>query len=179
MSLHDILCLKVLEYLCTSEWKKRLTPAGIYMWAASPNEEGCIYATAGEQLSDLLPVHIEFSRFSDGSKPNSSPLCCCPSWNNDANVMNIFESSSIVSTFFYFCGKFSCFRWIIIVPFCSFSDDLLLFLPGRALQYSRLQCFFSVAYMLYEVLNIISVNLRLVVLCLTDKCLGRIKKARN
>ena len=99
----------------------------VYMWAVSPNEEGCIYATAGEQLSDLLPVHVEFSRFSDGSKPNSSPLCRCPWWNNDANIRIFLECSSIVSHLFYVRGKINSFCIILIVPFYSFCGGLSRF----------------------------------------------------
>ena len=70
-----------------------------------------------KQLSDFSPVHIEFSRFSDGSKLNSSPLCRRPILNDEAKISNIFESCNIVSCFFYYDGKNSEFCAVTIGPF--------------------------------------------------------------
>ena len=112
---------------CVRQNEKNGSHLQVYMWAVSPNEEGCIYATAGEQLSDLLPVHVEFSRFSDGSKPNSSPLCRCPCWNNDANIRIFFESSSIVSTFFMFSAKLIVSVRLLLFHFVPFRVEVTVF----------------------------------------------------
>ena len=61
-----------------------------------------------KQLSDFSPIHVEFCRFSDGSKLNSSPRCC-QSFLTDGTKLSIFhERRIIVSCFFYYwCKIFS------------------------------------------------------------------------
>ena len=55
--------------------------------------------------SDFSPLYFEFSRFSDGSKLNSSPRCC-HSLQNDVTRVGFFpESCNIVSCFFYLSAK--------------------------------------------------------------------------
>lgn len=87
-----------------------------------------------EQLSDFLPVHVEFSRFSDGSKLNSSPLCR-RLLNDGTKIGNFYETYSIVSCFFTFWGKISGFAPNYIVPFHSF----LRFFRFSALKFVLLQ----------------------------------------
>ena len=47
-----------------------------------------------KQLSVFLPIRVEFSRFSDGSKLNSSPQCPSPfSLSDGAKISIIFETT--------------------------------------------------------------------------------------
>ena len=47
-----------------------------------------------KQLSVFLPIRVEFSRFSDGSKLNSSPQCPSPfSLSDGAKIGIIFETA--------------------------------------------------------------------------------------
>ena len=43
-----------------------------------------------KQLSDFSPAYFEFSRFSDGSKLNSSPRCCQSVSTDGTKVSNFF-----------------------------------------------------------------------------------------
>jgi hypothetical protein len=45
-----------------------------------------------KQLSDFSPIHVEFSRFTGGSKLNRSPQCRLSFRIDDANIGIIFET---------------------------------------------------------------------------------------
>ena len=74
VSLLDIPCLKVLQYPLYKEWNQ-LTPAGIYVsWLLIGSKQYKCYCRRSS-LSDFYPYNLEFCRFSDGPKLNSSPQC--------------------------------------------------------------------------------------------------------
>ena len=64
--------------------------------------ERAVYMLLQEkQLSDFSPVHVEFCRFSSGSKLNRSPRCTLLfSLSNGAKARNNFESCNICELFF-------------------------------------------------------------------------------
>ena len=73
-----------------------------------------------KQLSNFSPLYFEFSRFSDGSKLNRSPLCRHSLRNDGAKISILLERCNIVSRFFHFGGKISAKRPFPQVLFCPF-----------------------------------------------------------
>jgi hypothetical protein len=91
-----------------------------YMRAGSMAEHAVYMLLQEKQLSNFSPLYFEFSRFSDGSKPNSSPRCRHSLRNDGAKISNLVERCNIVSRFFHFGGKNSVKRPILQVLFCPF-----------------------------------------------------------
>ena len=93
-----------------------------------------------KQLSDLSPVHVEFSRFSDGSKLNRSPQCLSPITGRLCKDKHYFwKLHHFELIFFIFC-KNSGFSVNTVVPFHSFSDSALF------LEYGILEKAWYVSY---------------------------------
>ena len=69
----------------------------------------------------LFPLSLEFSRFSDGSKLNCSPLCRSLLRNHGTKINNSFESCNICELFFVICRKITKKGLKRISPFQSFS----------------------------------------------------------
>ena len=59
VSLHDILCLKVLEYPCTSEWKNG-SHLQVYMWADSHSERAVYMQLQGNSFQTFCPYTLNF-----------------------------------------------------------------------------------------------------------------------
>ena len=74
------------------------------MWADSARERAVYMLLQEKQLSDFSPVHVEFCRFSSGSKLNRSPQCR-GSFSTDGAKIGIFsESCNICELFFFTLG---------------------------------------------------------------------------
>lgn len=79
-----------------------------------------------KQLSDFSPIHVEFCRFSDGSKLNSSPRCC-QSFLTDGTKLSIFhERRIIVSCFFLLLMQNIQLKGVLQVLFCPFASFRLM-----------------------------------------------------
>ena len=77
----------------------------VYMRTDSTQERAVYMLLQEKQLSDFSPLYFEFSRFSDGSKLNSSPRCR-QSFSTDGTKIGIFsESCNIVSCFLHLAAK--------------------------------------------------------------------------
>ena len=68
----------------------------------------------------LFPLSLEFSRFSDGSKLNSSPRCRQSFSTDGAKIGIISESCNICELFFTLGGKIKAKGRNVQVLFCPF-----------------------------------------------------------
>jgi len=103
----------------------------VYMRTDSTQERAVYMLLQEKQLSDFSPLYFEFSRFSDGSKLNSSPRCR-QSFSTDGTKIGIFsESCNICELFFYTWRQNYGEREKCASPFLSFSSLAVVSLNFR------------------------------------------------